>query len=53
MSDVIARIESALERAETAVERLGKRNKLLRSAARDAVAGLDQLIRAERQKVDG
>ncbi len=53
MSDVVARIEAALQRSEAAVERLGQRNRLLRTAARDAVAGLDRVIRAERLKRNG
>jgi hypothetical protein len=46
MSDVLARIESALQRSEAAAERLGQRHRGLRSAARDTLAGLDALLQA-------
>jgi hypothetical protein len=44
MSDVLARIESALQRSEAAAERLGQRHRGLRNAARDTLAGLDRLL---------
>jgi len=53
MSDVLARIESALQRSEAAAERLGQRHKGLRSAARDTLAGLDRLLQADRRRADG
>jgi hypothetical protein len=53
MSDVLARIESALQRSEAAAERLGQRQKGLRSAARDTLAGLDRLLQADRRRADG
>lgn len=57
MSDVLARIESALQRAEAASERLGRRHRGLRNAARDTLAGLDRLLqagsRAEGMRTDG
>lgn len=46
MSEVLARIESALQRAEAAADRLGRRHRGLRSAARDTLAGLDRLLQA-------
>lgn len=46
MSDVLARIESALQRSEAAAERLGQRHRGLRNAARDTLAGLDRLLQA-------
>lgn len=53
MSDVLARIESALRRAEAAAERLGQRHRGLRSAARDTLAGLDRLLQAQGRRSDG
>jgi hypothetical protein len=47
MSDVLARIESALQRSEAAADRLGQRHRGLRNAARDTLAGLDRLIQAK------
>lgn len=53
MSDVLARIESALQRSEAAAARLGHRHRGLRVAARDTLAGLDRLIQTERRKSNG
>lgn len=53
MGDMLVRIESALQRAESAAERIGQRHKGLRLAARDTLAGLDRLIQAERRKSNG
>lgn len=53
MSEVLARIESALGRAEAAAERLGQRHRGLRSAARDTLAGLDRLLQAQGRRSDG
>lgn len=57
MSDVLARIESALQRAEAAADRLSRRHRGLRIAARDTLAGLDRLLhagnRAEGVRHDG
>lgn len=53
MADVLARIESALQRSEAAAERLRQRQRGLRSAARDTLHGLDRLIEAERSRANG
>ena len=53
MSDLLARIESALHRAELAAERLRQRNRGLRNAARDTLTGLDRLIENERKRANG
>ncbi len=53
MSDVLARIDSALQRAEFAAERLGQRHKGLRSAASDTLAGIDRLLQADRRRFNG
>lgn len=53
MSDLLARIESALQRAELAAERLRQRNRGLRNAARDTLTGLDRLIESERKRANG
>ena len=52
MSDVLARIEAALQRSEIAAERLGQRHRGLRNAARDTLAGMDRLLQAG-SKADG
>jgi hypothetical protein len=53
MSDVFARIESALQRSEAAAEKLGQRHRGLRQAARDTLAGLDRMIDTQRRRADG
>jgi hypothetical protein len=53
MSDVLARIDSALQRAEFAAERLGQRHKGLRNAARDTLAGIDRLLQADGRRSNG
>lgn len=46
MGDVLARIESALQRSEAAADRLSRRHRGLRNAARDTLAGIDRLLQA-------
>lgn len=53
MSDVVARIEAALQRAEAAAERLDRRQLRLTLVARSTLAGLDRLIEAERLNAHG
>ncbi len=53
MTDLLARIEAALQRGEAAAERLDKRHRGLRAVAQETVAGLDRLIEAERQRSHG
>jgi hypothetical protein len=52
MSDVLARIESALRRSEAAAERLGQRHRGLRNAAKDTLVGIDRLLQAD-TRADG
>ena len=53
MTDVLARIESALQRSEAAAERLRQRHRGLRSAARETITGIDRLIEVERARSNG
>jgi hypothetical protein len=53
MSELLTRIEAALQRAEAAAERLGRRHAGLRIAARDTVANLDRLIESEKRSANG
>ncbi|MGL6043335.1 MAG: hypothetical protein ACRC1J_05375 [Sandaracinobacteroides sp.] len=53
MSDLLARIETALQRAEAAADRLGRRHTGLKIAARDTVANLDRLIESEKRSANG
>jgi hypothetical protein len=53
MTDVLARIESALQRSEAAAARLDRRLSGLRSAASDTISGLDRLIQSEKRKSHG
>lgn len=53
MGDVLARIDSALQRAEAASERLGRRHRGLRIAARDTLAGLDRLLQSGHRTTSG
>lgn len=53
MTELLHRIESALSRGEAAAERLDRRHRTLRLAARETVAGLDQMIATERHRAHG
>jgi hypothetical protein len=53
MTDLLARIEAALQRGEAAAERLDRRHRGLRAVAQETVAGLDRLIEAERRRTHG
>lgn len=53
VTDVIARIERALQRGEAAADRLDRRHRGLRAVAQETVAGLDRLIEAEKQHAHG
>ena len=53
MPELLARIESALQRAEVAAERLRQRHRGLRSATRDTLTHLDRLIDSERTRSHG
>ena len=53
MTDVLARIESALRRSEAAAERLRQRHRGLRNAASETLSSLDRLIESERMRSHG
>lgn len=53
MTDLLTRIEAALQRGEAAADRLDRRHRGLRAVAQQTIAGLDRLIEAERQRNNG
>lgn len=53
MTDVLARIEAALNRGEAAAERLDRRHSRLKKAAESTISSLDKLIESERRRVNG
>ncbi|MGQ5701253.1 hypothetical protein ACUJ46_04275 [Sandaracinobacteroides sp. A072] len=53
MTDILARIDAALRRAETAADRLDRRHRALRTATRETVSELDRLIEVERRRSNG
>lgn len=53
ITDVLARIEGALQRGEAAAEQLHHRHHHLKKAAKTTLSGLDSLIESERRRANG